>query len=192
MKVFTLNAVLLSIFFVQVTTSYARENIVLPINEEEMKSTVQSIHENVREDQSDPFKSKNGNEIVNDGEEEESNDDQDEDNRKGNREHNHKKSFHPQVCPPGWMSPWDFADNPNCCGCGGCGCCGCNCNGRFGDFGASDELNADECGCGEYGCGGGCCCGCGGCGCRFHGGRRLPRVFNDGRIQHVFLSKCER
>ena len=207
MKVFTLYAVVAIFFFLQVTISYGRENIDLPVYEGEMESTLQTIHEDVREDEADPFEykhdNKNHHDISNNGEKEQSNDEEDESYRKkGNRENNSKKRSHPQVCPPGWLSPWDCAGNSNCGGCGGCGCgCGCGncgCNGGFGGVGAGDELDSAECGCGDYhGCGGGCCCGCGGFGCRFHGGfmhhngfgRRLPRQFNDGRVQHVWLSK---
>ncbi|KAL9984397.1 hypothetical protein ACROYT_G006685 [Oculina patagonica] len=186
------------------TISHGRENIDLPIYEGEMESTVRSIHEDVSEDETDPLKSEHDKEnlhnVAKNGEfeEKESNDDQNESHRKGNRENNSKKRSHPQVCPPGWLSPWDYVGNSNSGGCGGCGCgCGnCGSNGDFGGVGAADELDAAGCGCGEYGCGGGCCCGCGGCGCKFHGGgfmhhngygRRSPRLFNDGHIQHVWL-----
>lgn len=198
MKAFTVSVLFGIVFFVQMTISYGRENIDRPFYEGELESTVQSINEDAGEDETDPeqseYKNENVHDVVNKGEEEGENV-QGENDRKRKRENSSKKRSHPQVCPPGWLSPWDFTDNSNC---GGCGCGNCGCGGGFGGgISGSDEL--DSCGCGEYGFGGGCGCGCGGCGCKFHGGfmghngfgRRLPRLSNDGRIQHVWLSKCE-
>ena len=195
MKAFTVSVLFGIIFFVQITLSYGRENIDRPSDEGEMDATVQSIHEDAKEDETEPEQSENENKNVhNDGEEEK--DVLDENDRNRKKENSFKKRSHPQVCPPGWLSPWDFTDNSNC---GGCGCGNCGCGGGFGGgISGSDEL--DCCGRGDYGFGGGCGgYGCGGCGRKFHGvymrhngfGRRMPRLFNDGRIQHVWLSKCE-
>ena len=90
------------------------------------------------------------------------------------------KRCHPQVCPPGWISPWDYVGSQNNIhvGCGG-GCnggydCGYGCEGGDVEYG----------GCGGCGCG----CGCtGGCGCGY--GRCFPHVFRDGNVQHVWLGE---
>ena len=191
MKAFTVSVLFGIVFFVQITLSYGRENIDRPSYEGEMDATVPSIHEDVKEEETDP---EHENENVHDDKEEGKNV-LDENDKKRKKENCFKKRSHPQVCPPGWLSPWDFTDNSNC---GGCGCGNCGCGGGFeGGITGSDEL--DGCDGGDYGFGGGCGCGCGGCGCKFHGvymrhngfGRRMPRLFNDGRIQHVWLSKCE-
>lgn len=194
MKAFTVCVLFGIVFFVQLTLSYGRENIDRPFYEGKLDATEQSIHEDAKEDETDPEHSEHDNENVDDDEEEEQNV-LDENDRKRMKENISTKRSHPQVCPPGWLSPWDFTDNSNC---GGCGCGNCGCGGGFeGGISGSDEL--DGCGHGDYGFGGGCGCGCGGCGCKFQGGfmrhngfgRRMPRLSNDGRIQHVWLSKCE-
>lgn len=194
MKAFTVCVLFGIVFFVQLTLSYGRENIDRPFYEGKLNATEQSIHEDAKEDETDPEHSEHDNENVDDDEEEEKNV-LDENDRKRMKENISTKRSHPQVCPPGWLSPWDFTDNSNC---GGCGCGNCGCGGGFeGGISGSDEL--DGCGHGDYGFGGGCGCGCGGCGCKFQGGfmrhngfgRRMPRLSNDGRIQHVWLSKCE-
>lgn len=194
MKAFTVCVLFGIVFFVQLTLSYGRENIDRPFYEGKLDATEQSIHEDAKEDETDPEHSEHDNENVDDDEEEEKNV-LDENDRKTMKENISTKRSHPQVCPPGWLSPWDFTDNSNC---GGCGCGNCGCGGGFeGGISGSDEL--DGCGHGDYGFGGGCGCGCGGCGCKFQGGfmrhngfgRRMPRLSNDGRIQHVWLSKCE-
>lgn len=194
MKAFTVCVLFGIVFFVQLTLSYGRENIDRPFYEGKLNATEQSIHEDAKEDETDPEHSEHDNENVDDDEEEEKNV-LDENDRKTMKENISTKRSHPQVCPPGWLSPWDFTDNSNC---GGCGCGNCGCGGGFeGGISGSDEL--DGCGHGDYGFGGGCGCGCGGCGCKFQGGfmrhngfgRRMPRLSNDGRIQHVWLSKCE-
>lgn len=194
MKAFTVCVLFGIVFFVQLTLSYGRENIDRPFYEGKLDATEQSIHEDAKEDETDPEHSEHDNENVDDDEEEERNV-LDENDRKRMKENISTKRSHPQVCPPGWLSPWDFTDNSNC---GGCGCGNCGCGGGFeGGISGSDEL--DGCGHGDYGFGGGCGCGCGGCGCKFQGGfmrhngfgRRMPRLSNDGRIQHVWLSKCE-
>lgn len=191
MKAFTVSALFGIIFFVQITLSYGRENIDRSSHEGEMDATVQSIHEDAKEEETDPEPSEHKNKNVRDAKEEEKNV-LDENDRKREKDIFLRKRSHPQVCPPGWLSPWDFTDNSNC---GGCGCGNCGCGGGFGGgISGNDEL--DDCGRGDYGFGEGC--GCGGCGCKFDGvfmrhngfGRRMPRVFNDGRIQHVWLSKC--
>lgn len=194
MKAFTVCVLFGIVFFVQLTLSYGRENIDRPFYEGKLDATEQSIHEDAKEDETDPEHSEHDNENVDDDEEEEKNV-LDENDRKRMKENISTKRSHPQVCPPGWLSPWDFTDNSNC---GGCGCGNCGCGGGFeGGISGSDEL--DGCGHGDYGFGGGCGCGCGGCGCKFQGGfmrhngfgRRMRRLSNDGRIQHVWLSKCE-
>lgn len=194
MKAFTVCVLFGIVFFVQLTLSYGRENIDRPFYEGKLDATEQSIHEDAKEDETDPEHSEHDNENVDDDEEEEKNV-LDENDRKTMKENISTKRSYPQVCPPGWLSPWDFTDNSNC---GGCGCGNCGCGGGFeGGISGSDEL--DGCGHGDYGFGGGCGCGCGGCGCKFQGGfmrhngfgRRMPRLSNDGRIQHVWLSKCE-
>lgn len=194
MKAFTVCVLFGIVFFVQLTLSYGRENIDRPFYEGKLDATEQSIHEDAKEDETDPEHSEHDNENVDDDEEEEKNV-LDENDRKRMKENISTKRSHPQVCPPGWLSPWDFTDNSNC---GGCGCGNCGCGGGFeGGISGSDEL--DGCGHGDYGFGGGCGCGCDGCGCKFQGGfmrhngfgRRMPRLSNDGRIQHVWLSKCE-
>lgn len=194
MKAFTVCVLFGIVFFVQLTLSYGRENIDRPFYEGKLDATEQSIHEDAKEDETDPEHSEHDNENVDDDEEEEKNV-LDENDRKRMKENISTKRSHPQVCPPGWLSPWDFTDNSNC---GGCGCGNCGCGGGFeGGISGSDEL--DGCGHGDYGFGGGCGCGYGGCGCKFQGGfmrhngfgRRMPRLSNDGRIQHVWLSKCE-
>ena len=193
MKAFTVSVLFGIVFFVQITSSYGREDIDRPFYEGELDATVQSIYEEAKEDETDPKESKHINKNV--YEELEKNF-QDQNERKRKRENSSKKRSHPQLCPPGWMSPWDFADNSNS---GGCGCGNYGGGGSFGGgISGIDEL--DTCGHGNYGFGGGCgCgCGCGGCGCKFHGGfmrhhgfgRRMPRLSNDGRFQHVWLSKC--
>jgi len=190
MKAFTVCVLFGIVFFVQLTLSYGRENIDRPFYEGKLDATEQSIHEDAKEDETDPEHSEHDNENVDDDEEEEQNV-LDENDRKRMKENISTKRSHPQVCPPGWLSPWDFTDNSNC---GGCGCGNCGCGGGFeGGISGSDEL--DGCGHGDYGFGGGCGCGCGGCGCKFQGGfmrhngfgRRMPRLSNDGRIQHVWL-----
>ena len=198
MKAFTVSVLFAIVFFVQMTPSHGRENIDRPFYEGQLDATVQSIHEDAKEDETDREQSeheiKNAHDIVNEGKEGEINA-QDQNGRKKKRGNSSKKRSHPQVCPPGWMSPWDFTDNSNC---GGCGCENCGGGGGFGGgISGSDEL--DSCGHGDYGFGGGCGCGCCGCGCKFHGGfmrhngfgRRMPRLSNDGRFQHLWLSKCE-
>ena len=194
MKAFTVSVLFGILFLVQMTPSHGRENIDRPFYEEELDATIQSIHEDAKEDEKDPEQSEHGNENDHEDNEEEKNV-LDENDRKRKKENNSNKRSHPQVCPPGWLSPWDFTGNSNC---GGCGCGNCGCGGGFGgSISCSDEL--DSCGPGDYGFGGGCGCGCGACGCKFHGGfmghngfgRPMPRLSNDGRIQHVWLRKFE-
>lgn len=196
MKALTVSTLLVIIFFVQVTLSHDRENTDLPFHEEEMESSVQSIHEDIRGDETDLDKSENENDVTYDDEEDE-NDDQDESVRvrRGKREEHNPKKRSGSRCPPGWLSPWDFAGNSNC----DVGGCGGNCGGGGGFDGDGGFDNGY--GCGECGCGGGCGCGgCGcGCGCKFNGGfthhhgfgHRCPHLTHDGRINHVWLSKCE-
>lgn len=155
------------------------------------EDSVPSVREDFKEDETETVELENKRKHVNgipDSDKEETNKAQDritEGKGEGNEKKSTKRS-HPQVCPPGWLSPWDYADRPNsdCGGEGYGGHCGC---------GGGNE--GDGCDVG-YGCGV-FACGCGECGCRFHGGfrhqngfgRRFPQVFNDGHIQHVWLSE---
>ena len=194
MKALTVIVLFGIVLFVQITLSYGRENIDRPFYEGEQDATVQSIHEDAEEDEMDPEQSELDNDRVHDEEEGKKNV-LDENDRKRKKENNSNKRSHPQVCPPGWLSPWDFTDNSNCDGCG-CGNCGCG-GGFGGGISGSDEIAS--CGRGDYEFGGGCGCGCGGFGCKFHGGfmrhngfgRRMSLLSNDGRVQHVWLSKCD-
>ena len=97
-----------------------------------------------------------------------------------------RKRSHPYDCPPGWISPWDYAGSHGLCS-SNCG----SCDAGFGGDGFDSGCGCDEC----VGCGG-CCGGYDGCECgKFHGGvfrpggRRFPRLFNEGGVQHVWLSK---
>jgi len=197
MKALTVSVLFRIVFFVQIILSYGQENIDRPFYEGEVDATVQSNHEDAKEDETDPEQPELDNERAHDDEDEEKNV-LDENDRKRKKENNSNKRSHPQVCPPGWLSPWDFTDNSNCGGCG-CGCGNCGCGGGFGGGGISSSDEIASCGCGDYEFGGGCGCGCGGYGCKFHGGfmrhngfgRRMPRLSNDGRVQHVWLSKCD-
>lgn len=94
------------------------------------------------------------------------------------------KRCHPQVCPPGWISPWDYFGSQNNIHVG----CGGGCNGGY--DGGYDGGYEGEGGDVEYGGCGGCGCGCGcTCGCGRGYGRCFPHAFRDGNVQHVWLGE---
>lgn len=64
MKAFTVSVLFGIVFFVQITSSYGRENIDRPFYEEELDAAVQSIYENAKEDETDSKLSKHINKNV--------------------------------------------------------------------------------------------------------------------------------
>lgn len=192
MKAFTVFVLLLVLLVVKVTFSHGGgEGANLPYYEERMKSTEQSSYIEKREYKEEKLDPDSGVEGLQQNtvrrEAERLNDDDERATEKGRGQEKspHKRS-HPNVCPPGWISPWDYAGSHGVCG-SNCGMC---------DGGFCGDVFDSGCGCGEcVGCGG-CCGGYDGCECgKFYGrifrpgGRRFPRLFSDGRIQHVWLSK---
>lgn len=157
-------------------------------------SNAQSVHKDIQEAKTRAVEYENKrtsvDDITDNNESEENNNQDQSIIQEGNREG--KKSIkrsHPQVCPPGWLSPWDYVDRSNSgCSEGNGGACNCGCGGGCEEDGCDNEYGYDECDCDGEG-------GCGECGCRFHDGfvsrnrfgRRFPHTFNDGLIQHVWL-----